>query len=77
MLLPMIAYLDPTSGSIAWQVAISSILAAAAACRLYWQKVKRLFHLEKDEDGAKDASEPGRGASNKIASTSPKFPSER
>jgi hypothetical protein len=37
------AYLDPASGSIAWQVAISSILAVAAACRLYWQKLKSLF----------------------------------
>ncbi len=40
---PLLAYLDPTSGSIAYQAAISGVLAAAAACRLYWHKLKRLF----------------------------------
>lgn len=43
MLLPVPAYLDPTSGSIAFQVAISSALALAAAGRLYWDKLKKLF----------------------------------
>jgi len=46
------AYLDPASGSIAWQVAISSILAIAAACRLYWQKLKSLLHLGGRNEGA-------------------------
>ena len=43
MILPVPAYLDPTSGSIAFQVIISSALALAAAGRLYWDKLKRVF----------------------------------
>ena len=46
------AYLDPASGSIAWQVAISSVLAVAAACRLYWQKLKSLLHLDGRDEAA-------------------------
>jgi hypothetical protein len=41
MIDPVLAYLDPTSGSIAYQAAISGALAAAAACRLYWHKLKQ------------------------------------
>jgi len=37
-----LAYLDPSAGSIGYQVLISGVLAAAAALRIYWQKVKRL-----------------------------------
>ena len=43
MIHPIPAYLDPTSGSIAYQVAISSVLAIATVCRLYWQRLKRIF----------------------------------
>jgi hypothetical protein len=55
------AYLDPASGSIAWQVAISSILAIAAACRLYWQKLKSLLRLGGGNESAKanEVSHPG------------------
>lgn len=35
------AYLDPTSGSLAYQVVISTILAAVTACRVYWRQLKR------------------------------------
>lgn len=37
------AYLDPTTGSIGYQVMISSVLAIAASCRLYWSALKRFF----------------------------------
>jgi hypothetical protein len=37
------AYLDPSTGSIAYQVAISGLLAAAATWRLYWHRIRRLF----------------------------------
>jgi hypothetical protein len=43
MIHPIPAYLDPTSGSIAYQVAISSVLAIATAGRLYWDRLKRIF----------------------------------
>jgi hypothetical protein len=37
------AYLDPSTGSIAYQVAISGLLAAAATWRLYWHRIRGLF----------------------------------
>lgn len=37
------AYLDPNTGSMAYQIAISGFIAGLAACRLYWGKLKRLF----------------------------------
>ncbi len=36
-------YLDPASGSIAFQVAIGSIVTVLAAIRLWWTGLKRLF----------------------------------
>ena len=55
---PVIAYLDPTTGSIAYQVAISSALAAAAACRLYWHKLRRLFGLAPRREAKPSARRP-------------------
>ena len=37
------AYLDPTTGSTAYQIVISSMLAAAAAGRIYWRQLKQFF----------------------------------
>ncbi len=36
-------YLDPASGSLILQVAIGGLLAAAAAMRIYWRKIRHLF----------------------------------
>lgn len=33
-------YLDPTTGSLAYQVAIGGILAANAVLRIYWRRIK-------------------------------------
>ncbi|MEZ5353529.1 MAG: hypothetical protein R2762_12900 [Bryobacteraceae bacterium] len=38
-------YLDPTTGSIAFQAAIGGAVAAFAAIRLYWRRAKRLFRI--------------------------------
>jgi hypothetical protein len=43
MTTPVFAYLDPSTGSIAFQVAISGFLAALAAGRMYWGNLKRLI----------------------------------
>ncbi len=43
MNLLLLAYLDPSSGSLAYQVLISGLLAAAAAVRLYWHKLRDIF----------------------------------
>ena len=37
---PAMAYLDPVTGSIVWQVAVGGLLAAAATIRLYWGKIR-------------------------------------
>lgn len=49
-----IAYLDPTTGSMAYQIAISGFLAALAACRLYWAKIKRLFSKPRGSDAERE-----------------------
>ncbi len=46
MIRPLPAYLDPATGSIAYQAAISGLLAAAAAVRVYWSKIRRVFGLD-------------------------------
>lgn len=39
----VLAYLDPTTGSIGYQIALSAVLAAGAAVRMYWKKLRKLF----------------------------------
>lgn len=36
-------YLDPTTGSVAFQAAIGGLLAATATLRLYWGRVSKLL----------------------------------
>lgn len=43
------AYLDPTTGSMGYQIALSTVLAAAAAVRMYWKKLQKLFGGSKAE----------------------------
>jgi hypothetical protein len=43
------AYLDPVTGSIVWQMAVGGLLAAAATMRLYWSRI-RSFFSKKDGD---------------------------
>ncbi|MBK7931551.1 MAG: hypothetical protein IPJ98_29970 [Bryobacterales bacterium] len=38
-------YLDPTTGSIAYQVAIGGLLAATAAVRMYWGKIRAALRM--------------------------------
>lgn len=40
---PAYAYLDPGTGSVIYQALIVAFLAAAAAGRFWWTKVKGLF----------------------------------
>jgi hypothetical protein len=54
MIHPIPAYLDPTSGSIAFQVAISSLLAAAAVFRLYWDKVKHAIRWKRTPEAGRE-----------------------
>jgi membrane associated rhomboid family serine protease len=43
-------YLDPTTGSIAFQAAIGGFLAAAATARIYWSRIRWLFRRKPPED---------------------------
>ncbi|MFB3776654.1 MAG: hypothetical protein ACE141_03555 [Bryobacteraceae bacterium] len=67
MIHPIPAYLDPTSGSIAFQVAISSLLAVAAAFRLYWDKVKHVIHWKRTSEVGREPR--GGQASHRPSST--------
>ncbi|HEU0123887.1 MAG TPA: hypothetical protein VFQ91_25370 [Bryobacteraceae bacterium] len=40
------AYLDPVTGSVAFQVAIASTLTGLAALKVYWRRVRSLFRKE-------------------------------
>lgn len=43
MALPLLAYLDPGSGSILLQVLIAGLLGVLFSLRLYWRRVKLLL----------------------------------
>jgi hypothetical protein len=43
------AYLDPATGSIVLQVVMGGILAALAATKLYWNRLRLLFRRDKKQ----------------------------
>ena len=47
---PAMAYLDPVTGSMAWQVTIGGLLAVAAAIRMYWSKIRSILSKKNDID---------------------------
>jgi hypothetical protein len=47
---PAMAYLDPGTGSILWQVVVGGLLAAAYTIRIYWSKVRIFFSKKADAD---------------------------
>jgi len=54
---PAHAYLDPGTGSMFFQAVMASLLAAATAVGVFWQKIKGFFTRTKkgkDDAGAKD-----------------------
>jgi hypothetical protein len=44
---PAAAYLDPVTGSIAFQVVMATAITGLAAVKIYWRRLKSL--LSKDE----------------------------
>jgi hypothetical protein len=40
---PASAYLDPSAGSMVFQMTVGGLLAAAAAIRLYWKNLRNVF----------------------------------
>jgi hypothetical protein len=51
------AYLDPTTGSMTYQVVISTVLAAITACRVYWRQLKQAL-TPGSKQGASQESSP-------------------
>ncbi len=49
---PLLAYLDPTTGSIVFQTAIGGIVAGLALVRIYWRRIKTLFKRQTSEPAA-------------------------
>ena len=47
-----LAYIDPGSGSIIFQVIIGGILAAGVTLKMYWGRFVRLFRGGRDADDA-------------------------
>lgn len=62
-MLPIIAYLDPGSGSLVLQMLIGGILGAIVFFKLMWQRIKRGIArmlgrpVEEDIEGEKPAGE--------------------
>lgn len=54
LLLPAVAlaYVDPGTGSVFFQAAIASLLAALFTLKLYWRRLKAWFAARKAEPAA-------------------------
>ena len=54
---PAAAYLDPVSGSIAFQVAMATAITSLAAVKIYWGRLKGLLRRNEPEpDSDEDRS---------------------
>ena len=42
----ILAYLDPNTGSTIVQVVLASLFTIIIAIRVFWQKIKSIFHKE-------------------------------
>jgi hypothetical protein len=42
-MLHTLAYLDPATGSTAFQIAVAGVLSLLASLRIYWSRVRSLF----------------------------------
>jgi hypothetical protein len=40
-------YLDPTTGSMVLQIVMGGVLAALAATKVYWHRIRTLFRRER------------------------------
>jgi len=43
---PLYAYLDPGTGSIVIQAAIAGVVGVLSLARVYWHKVRSVFHSD-------------------------------
>ena len=42
-------YLDPTTGSMVLQIVMGGVLAALAATKLYWNRIRGIFRRERKD----------------------------
>ena len=45
----VLAYLDPGSGTVIWQVIAGGFAAVAVTGKLYWNRLLRFLRIKKDE----------------------------
>jgi hypothetical protein len=45
----LLAYLDPGSGSMIWQVLAGGFAAVAVTGKLYWNRLLRFLRIKKDD----------------------------
>jgi hypothetical protein len=57
----VLAYLDPGSGSMIWQVLAGGFAAVAVTGKLYWNRLLRFLRIKKDEPETAKA-EPASGS---------------
>ena len=48
---PALAYIDPATGSMAFQIVAGTILATLAAGKIYWRKLTSLFRSRQKPEG--------------------------
>ena len=54
---PLLAYLDPGSGSVILQIVAGGVAAAGVGLKLTWGRLLRLLRIRKpDEDAATDSA---------------------
>lgn len=51
------AYLDPGTGSMVFQIAIGSALAAIATGKIYWRRIQSMLQGRKDQDASQPNSQ--------------------
>lgn len=44
------AYLDPSTGSMVLQIVTGGLIAALAATRLYWHRIRAIFRRDRKPD---------------------------
>jgi ABC-type Mn2+/Zn2+ transport system permease subunit len=54
------AYVDPGTGSMFFQAAIASLLAALFTLKMYWRRLKNWFVARKDPAGLPKDADGGR-----------------
>ena len=55
---PLLAYMDPGSGSLLLQILLGGIAGAAVAMKLFWSRIKDFFRMNKPEGREQEPESP-------------------